>query len=113
MWRVDHHTADIRLRVAAASLEELFAEAVLALMGVMQPVGAGGEAVSAEIEVEAADVTALLVDFLNEVLTRAHIERAAFTDTEFASLSETSLRAIIRGARCEGFEEDVKSVTYH
>ena len=113
MWRVDQHTADIRIRVEAPALDELFADAMRALAGVMHPIGTAGERVDATIEVEASDLTALLVDFLNEVLTRAHIERAAFTETEFASLTETSLRVTIRGARCEGFEEDVKAVTYH
>jgi SHS2 domain-containing protein len=112
VWRIDHHTADVRIHVSASSLEELFAEAVRGLADVMHPLGSGAR-VSAAIAAEAADATALLVDFLNEVLTRAHIERAAFTETEFASLTETSLRAVVSGARCEGFEEDVKSVTYH
>jgi SHS2 domain-containing protein len=113
MWRIDQHTADVRIRVTASSLRELFAESVRALTAVMHPVGATGERVTATIEIEANDATALLVDFLNEVLTRSHIERVAFTETEFAALTETSLRAVVSGTRCEGFEEDVKSVTYH
>jgi SHS2 domain-containing protein len=112
MWRTDHHTADVRVHVAAGSLEELFADAVRGLVEVMHPLGSG-ERVSTEIAVEASDATALLVDFLNEVLTRAHIERVAFDETDFASLSEAALRATVSGARCDGFEEDVKSVTYH
>jgi len=112
LWTVDHHTADVRIRVAAAALDELFIDTVRALTAVMHPAGAGA-AVSAEIELDAPDATALLVDFLNEVLTRAHIERAAFTETRFASLSETALRATVTGARVETFGEDVKSVTYH
>jgi SHS2 domain-containing protein len=112
LWAVDHHTADVRVRVAAATLEELFADAVRGLTEVMHPAGAGAPA-AAEIELDALDATALLVDFLNEVLTRSHIEHAAFAEARFASLTETALRATIWGARVEGFEEDVKSVTYH
>ncbi len=112
MWRVDHHTADVRIHVEAPSLEELFADAVRALTGVMHPAG-GGERVTIDVEVESLDVTSLLVDFLNEVLTRSHIERAAFTEARFESLTETALRATISGERVETFEEDVKSVTYH
>ena len=112
MWEVDHHTADVRLRGTAPTLEELFAGAVPALTAVMHPVGASA-AVEVEIELDAADTTALLVDFLNEVLTLMHIEHAAFAGTRFASLTETALRATISGRRVEGFDEDVKSVTYH
>ena len=112
MWEVDHHTADARLRGTAPTLEELFAGAVPALTAVMHPAGAGAS-VEVDVELDAADPTALLVDFLNEVLTLLHIERAAFAETRFASLTETSLRATISGTRVEGFDEDVKSVTYH
>jgi SHS2 domain-containing protein len=112
VWRIDHHTADVRIHVAAPSLRELFTDAMRGLAEVMHPLGSG-ERIAAEIAVEASDATALLVDFLNEVLTRAHIEHAAFDDARFASMSETTLRATVSGARCQGFEEDVKSVTYH
>jgi SHS2 domain-containing protein len=112
VWRIDHHTADVRIHLSAPSLEGLFADAVRGLTAVMRPVGSGAR-VAAEIAVEAGDATALLVDFLNAVLTRAHIERVGFDETDFASLTETSLRATVSGARCAGFEEDVKSVTYH
>ena len=112
MWEVDHHTADVRLRGTSPALEELFAEAVMALAELMEPGGAG-EPLSREITLEARDTTSLLVDFLNEVLTLMHIEHAAFGETRFASLSETGLRATISGTRVESFDEDVKSVTYH
>lgn len=102
----------MRLRGIAPTLEELFAEAVPALAQLMEP-GARGEPVSRTIELDAPDVTSLLVDFLNEVLTRMHIEHAAFEETRFDSLTETALRATISGARVPGFDEDVKSVTYH
>jgi SHS2 domain-containing protein len=113
MWRIDQHTADVRLRVSAPSLQALFADAMHALVEVMHPLEVTTENVSADIDLAASDSTALLVDFLNDVLTRAHIERAAFRHIRFAALAETSLRATVAGARCGRFEEDVKSVTYH
>jgi SHS2 domain-containing protein len=112
MWRVDHHTADVRIHVEAPALEELFADAVRALTEVMHPVGSGAP-IASPVDLQANDVSALLVDFLNDVLTRAHIERAAFTDVRFELLRETALRATISGIHVETFEEDVKSVTYH
>ena len=113
MWRVEQHTADVRLVVRAATLGERFADAVRGLAEVMHPLRASGERVEATIVMDAVDTTALLVDFLNDVLTRAHIERVAFTATDFAELRETALRATVAGVRCGGFGEDVKSVTYH
>jgi SHS2 domain-containing protein len=114
MWRIDHHTADVRVHVAAPTLEELFAEAVRALTEVMDPEGTGGRRdVAFAIRLEAADVTALMVDFLNAALTHAHIQRVAFTDVHFQTLEPARLAATLIGQRVRGFREDVKSVTYH
>ncbi len=69
MYEILQHTADIRISVTATTVEELFAESLLALMEVV-----GGEAVSGVFEetvtVSSVDRTALLVDFLNEALLR-------------------------------------------
>jgi len=108
-----HHTADVRARVTAASLEALFTDSVHALYAVMHA-EAHGEAVSRTIVVDdSADTTALLVDFLNEVLNRAQIGRELFDRVTFTRFDETSLTAELHGRAPAEFEEDVKAVTYH
>jgi SHS2 domain-containing protein len=113
MYEILQHTADVRLRVTASSLEELFADALRGLMEVMgTPVGA--HSVRPEsIELESVDLTALLVDFLNEALVRAVVHRRAFTGASFASLGETHLSATLTSVPAASFDEDVKAVTYH
>jgi SHS2 domain-containing protein len=112
MFELVHHTADVRFRVTSPTLDGLFADALRALTSFLQPEWAG-ESAEATIELESADATALLVDFLGEILTRSHVAREAYTEVAFDQLSPTHVRATVRGQRVRGFEEDVKAVTYH
>ena len=113
MYEIVQHTADVRLHVTASTLEALFEEALRGLMAVMgTAVGAHGVRPHA-IELESVNITALLVDFLNEALVRAVTQRVRFTGASFASLGETHLAATLTSVAAEDFEEDVKAVTYH
>ena len=110
------HTADARLRVEADTREELFRAA---LEGMNELIKNGfckhrkGYPVREEILLTAGDTTALLIDFLSDVLTLSHQNQALFCAVDFLEFTETTLRAIIHGAKTEDFEEDVKAVTYH
>jgi SHS2 domain-containing protein len=108
------HIADVRLHVSAASVEELFIDAVRGMYAVMGAESPGASRVERTIEVaDSADRTALLVDFLNDVLHRAHVAGEWFDEVRFETLGETSLRALLTGTAPASFREDVKAVTYH
>ena len=114
MFELIHHTADVRLRVTSPSLEDLFRDAVSGMYAVMRGTSRGDSPVIREIRVDdSADTTALLVDFLNEVLNRAHIGRELFDSIAFSRFEETSITAQLSGSAPAEFEEDVKAVTYH
>ena len=114
MFELIHHTADVRLRVSAASPEDLFRDAVRGMYAVMRGEAREGESIRRTISVDdSASTTALLVDFLNEVLNRAQIGRELFDDVRFTRFEPTSLTAELRGTQPAEFEEDVKAVTYH
>ena len=115
MYEILQHTADVRLRVTASSLEELFADALRGLMEVMgTPVGAPSvRPETEELDLDSIDLTALLVDFLNEALVRALVRRRCFTGASFASLGETHLSATLTSVPAASFDEDVKAVTHH
>jgi SHS2 domain-containing protein len=115
MYEILQHTADVRLRLTASSLEELFADALRGLMEVMgAPVAAHSVRPETEsIELDSVGLTALLVDFLNEALVRAVVRRRSFTGVTFASLGETHLSATLASVPAVSFDEDVKAVTYH
>jgi SHS2 domain-containing protein len=74
----------------------------------------GAQPVQRIIAVEdSADRTALLVDFLNDVLHRTHVARELFDDVTFTRFEEQSLEATLTGIAPASFDEDVKAVTYH
>lgn len=113
MYELVPHTADVRVRVTAASREALFADAMHGMYAAMHA-HRGGNAVQHTIRVDdSADMTALLVDFLNEVLARAHVAHELFTDVRFTRFEECSLEAELAGVAPASFDEDVKAVTYH
>lgn len=115
MFEVAQHIADVRLLVSAPSLEELFRDAVRGMYAVMR--GApepDAQPVQRTVAVEdSADRTALLVDFLNDVLHRTHVARELFDDVTFTRFEEHSLTATLTGIAPASFDEDVKAVTYH
>lgn len=99
--------------MTSGSLEDLFRDAVHGLYAVMRGEHAS-ETVTRVISVdESADTTALLVDFLNEVLNRAQIAGEMFSEIRFARFEPLSLTAELTGTAPAEFEEDVKAVTYH
>ncbi|MGZ5442887.1 MAG: archease [Thermoanaerobaculia bacterium] len=101
--------------MSAASLEELFRDAVRGMYAVMRGAPApDARRVERLITVEdSADRTALLVDFLNEVLHRAHVAREMFDDVTFTRFEDVTLQATLTGVAPATFDEDVKAVTYH
>jgi SHS2 domain-containing protein len=112
VFEIVQHTADVRLRVRAPSIEDLFRDAMRGMFAIMQA-RAGDEIVSRRIAFDSVDRTALLVDFLSEVLSRAHIDRALFDEVSFESLTATEIAAIVTGRAPARFEQDIKAVTYH
>jgi SHS2 domain-containing protein len=105
------HTADVRLRITAPTLEELFAEGVRGMAEQLDARRGAGE-VRRGIVLESADRTALLVDFLNEVLAFSFVDGAVFDRVEIRSLTETAIDADVIGTEATLCDE-IKAVTYH
>lgn len=113
-YKILEHTADVRMIVQADSLEKLFSEAVYGMMKIIEPkVDNKKEVIERTISLEALDTTALLIDFLNEVLLATHIHKEVYNEVIFKSLSERSLEAKLSGFIAKSLGEDIKAVTYH
>ena len=67
------HTADVRLRVKASTLEGLFSEAARAMMVVMYGSAEPGP-MRRKIEVRAPDLESLMHAFLSEILYVSEVE---------------------------------------
>lgn len=113
-YKILEHTADVRIIVQADSLEKLFSEAVYGMMKIIEPkVDNKKEVIQRTIALEAVDATALLIDFLNEVLLATYIHKEVYNEVIFKSLSERSLEAKLSGFIAKSLGEDIKAVTYH
>ena len=108
------HVADVRLRVHGDSLAEIFTAGLEGMGELMKPgICEEKTEMKEELELTSSDTTTLLIDFLAEALTRSHVNRTVVCQVNFEELTETWLKATIRGVRVEGFDEDIKAVTYH
>lgn len=110
------HTADVRILAGGENLKELF----LACLSAMNEIINRKEArqkdnldILKEINIESVGRTELLIDFLSEVLSLSHEQKAIFPKVKFKVLNDTNLESVIYGKKIEQFEEDIKAVTYH
>ncbi len=110
------HTADTRLKITADSLDELFKGAVEGLSEIMKhgvTKRTSNASIATDVDVSSNDITALLVDFLNDLLAKNMIEKAVFFDVIKLDLHDTKATASVHGVSVDTFDEDIKAVTYH
>jgi SHS2 domain-containing protein len=108
------HTADVKIRVHAASLDSLFSDAFDALMHVLYGTDrCGGH--TKEVRIDSADIESLVADFLSEVLFIAEVEGLVFSHADIR-IEGTNLTAILDG---EPFDQkrhaggtEVKGISY-
>ena len=114
-YQILEHTADLKIGVQGKSLENLFAEVVLAMMDLMKPENfqEQGNSTRRKISIKSLDETTLLIDFMSEILLQANINKEIYTKITFKEFSSSSLGATLEGASVSEFNEDIKAVTYH
>jgi protein archease len=117
MVEVFEHTADIGLRVRAADLNELFAEAARGLFGlIVENLSDVKPARAEQIHVEGTQREYLLFDWLNELLYR--FDSRHFICSEFkVNVTAAGLDAEVRGEPLDPnrhvLDHEVKAITYH
>lgn len=109
------HTADVRLYVEADTPEELFKGALNGMAEILKKGFCAEkiETASKMLNIESIDQTSLLIDFLSEALQYSHEEKIIYCRVKIIKLEEKSLEAEIFGRGADGFDEDIKAVTYH
>lgn len=114
-YKILEHTADLKIAIQGKSLEDLFAEAALAMMDLMKPENfqEQKDSTQREISLTSLDETTLLIDFMSEVLLLANINKEIYTKIVFKEFSSSSLEATLEGIPISEFKEDIKAVTYH
>lgn len=110
------HTADVRLKVQAISLEDLFISALSGMNRILirdYEKYLNKHSFMKEVSITSYDTTSLLIDFLSEVLTLSHIHKAIFHTIGHIEIQRNSLHALLLGTKVGTFTEDIKAVTYH
>lgn len=115
-WEALEHTADVGIRATGPDLRSTFAWAtrgLLEIVGVWEPADVPERDV--ELEVEARDLEALLVDWLSEVLYVQDSDDVVVASIELSGPRGTSLSGRLGvAARVRDAEgTQVKAVTYH
>jgi SHS2 domain-containing protein len=108
------HTADWAFRARGADLPQLFASAARAMFELQaRQLLPGGEVVEREVEVQGFDRETLLVNWLNELLYLQEKHGETYNEFNIGEISETRLRARIRGRRSPSATRMIKAVTFH
>jgi SHS2 domain-containing protein len=107
------HTADLALRVVAASIEALFATAARAMFSQLADPALVAPSARHEVDLEAPDQESLLVEWLNELLYLHETLREVYVEFAFDELSATRLRATITGGEPAETFDIIKGATYH
>jgi len=111
------HTADIGIRVKAAGLKQLFADAALAMLEVIVECDEGGRGETREISIEGRDYPDLMVRWLSEILYLFAGEKLVTGAVDIVSLFETNLVAKVSVSVLDGERHrvirEIKGVTYH
>jgi SHS2 domain-containing protein len=117
MYEVFEHTADVGLRIKAATLEELFRDAARGLLSLLVGnVSAVQPVVQRSIDVAGEDRALLLRDWLDELLYTFEADGLILAEYDL-QIDENGLHADCRGEPIDRQrhqpEHEVKAVTYH
>src|SRR5262249_5827993 len=122
MYETFEHTADLGLRIQAADLDTMFAEAAQALFSVIVE---NNQAIAPqqkiEVRLQGDDREYLLFDWLNELLYQFDTRHLVFgkfeVHAEPGPTVPTGLYAIVWGEPLDparhGLGHEVKAITYH
>jgi SHS2 domain-containing protein len=116
-FEILEHPADVGFRAHGATLEELFANAALALLSIAGDLEAIEERERREIEATGSDTESLLYAWLADIVAVADADRLVLRRVEVTSLEEGRVTGIAYG---ELYDHDrhragtaIKAVTYH
>jgi SHS2 domain-containing protein len=114
MYHWVDHTAELELRLEAATEEEIFAEALAALGELLgeRAADTSGEPARHQVSASAPDRATLLAEWLSELAFLAETERFLPERLDALELSGDQLDATVSGSTASP-PHLVKAVTYH
>ncbi|NOR89277.1 MAG: archease [Anaerolineales bacterium] len=107
------HTADWALRVRGQNLTDLFRNAALGMLSLLDIEPVPGNSESRFFELKAEDTETLLVSWLEELLYPLEVEHAAVVDFQVEVLEKAQLKATIELKRIASIKKEIKAVTFN
>ena len=99
MFETFDHTADIGVRGRGADYLEAFSEAAKGMFSVMADLALFHNDIEIALDCSAGDRELLLVEFLNQLLFQAAVNRCIWNQFLIESMNETSLKARVCGEK--------------
>ena len=114
-FEILEHTADIGLRARGRSLEELFENAAHGLGEILDVDRPGQAHLAVPVLLGAADIEALLVDWMNEMIVLTEEGRSCLGGVHVHVVNEEGLQGQVDLVECEPAPEgtELKAATYH
>jgi SHS2 domain-containing protein len=113
-FEVVDHTADWALRIYGSDLTQLLSNAAIGMASLMvQDIREVPVDVERYLELEAYDAETLLVDWLTELAFWAEDEQLIFPVISLSDVTDTHLKASLKGSRVAELLKHIKAVTYH
>lgn len=115
-FEILEHRADLRIKIFGQDLAELFVNAGLAITE-QQSLEVKNQSLEKEewesVEINSPDLNSLLVDWLNEILSRSDLNHKIYFNFKIEELSEKHCQAKMAGQKVEQKQIDIKAATYH
>ena len=109
------HTADIRIRVRAKTVKDLFKKTALAMFDIIGRKTSNKSTLKRiKIKQKAQDQKELFINWLNELLSISYAKELIFSDFKFSKLEENNLEVIAEGCAAFDYEinTEIKAATY-
>lgn len=113
-YEILEHTADLKIRAFGKTKKELFQNALLGMEESLKfELRRPEEKTKRKIKIKSLDLSAILVDFLSEVLYLSQVNKEVYFEVNLKKFSDTKIEGELIGQKVERFGEDIKAVTYH
>lgn len=106
------HPADLKLRAFGKDLKEVFVNMALAMVQCLKKKINAKKFIEREIKVSSVNKETLLIDFLSEILYLSNVNKEVYPKVEIGRFNEKQLDAKLYGVKVEGFDLEIKAVTY-
>jgi SHS2 domain-containing protein len=111
------HTADIKIRVTAGDLKDLFINSAAAIFDIIAERNNPKATPQTKITLKqtADTLEELFINWLNELISLSAVKELIFTDFKIKKLDEHSLQAEAIGESIKNYKinSEIKAATYH